>query len=435
MTKKASFEEQEVRVRQYMVERAERAISLRNKDSEFHGLEREFLYHQSQMIVDYERTKDIKHPRDLGDARENLLQDFLRNSGYLPKKYTVSERSVRIISPTGHISNEIDIALYDAENLITLMKRQKVYEVYPIENTYGVIQVKSNLTKKELKKGLENLRSFKKLRTSNNASHGHGFAILFAYCSDMKWADIVNELKAFASSAPKSEYPNAIFILDRGFFLFMEEGNSTAVLNHQIEALKSVAIYGVPDRQQLNLFQFNSLLIDILIETKVTRAELRSYFRLPNITEEKSYRFMLGNYAEFSTCKIHGDFSRKISSSSLKTIVSWCRQTAPINSVKAINIAYNQLEDEKAYERQPQVAYIYNPDNLSLTDALTLEHQDNEHKKSVTVLAYDMIETEGMCIWLPYYYSVRDKLISDCPKCKKSADKQKTNSTPKKMIT
>ncbi|TOJ74704.1 DUF6602 domain-containing protein, partial [Vibrio parahaemolyticus] len=68
--------------------------------------------------------------------------------------------------------------LYDEDELITLMNRNNVYEVYPVENTYGVIQVKSKLTTKELKSGLDNLRSYKKLNPQ-------GFGILFSYCSDM----------------------------------------------------------------------------------------------------------------------------------------------------------------------------------------------------------------------------------------------------------
>jgi hypothetical protein len=70
MSKDPSFEEQKEKVRQSLVERAARAIALTNKDHEFHGVEREFNYHQAQMIVDYERTKDIKHPLGILVMRE-----------------------------------------------------------------------------------------------------------------------------------------------------------------------------------------------------------------------------------------------------------------------------------------------------------------------------------------------------------------------------
>ncbi len=423
MSKEPSFEEKEVDLRKSLVETAERAIALRNKDREFHGVEREFIYHQAQMIVDYERTKDIKHPRDLGNARETLLRSFLTNSGYLPKKYSVSDLSVRVASETGHISNEIDIAIYDSEELITLMKRQDVYEVYPIESVYGVIQVKSNLTKKELKSGIKNLESFKKLKDSSNEPNNK-FALLFAYCSDMKWEDIVKEIKDFSKENPKSIYPNAIFILDRGFFIFGEEDGSGAITNVDIQSLQKVSLRGFPDRQQLNLYQFQTILLELLRSANISPASLGSYFRLPLVTEEKSYQFTLGSFAEVAKCEKHGDYAKKIPAESLEKIIDWCLKSEPINWVRATHIAYNLPEDEEAYKRQPQVVYIYNPDGLDLPDILTYELKDDAGNVMATPLAYDMIETNQMNIWIPYYYSAKESLISGCIKCEKEKNKK-----------
>lgn len=424
MSKEQSFEEKETDLRKSLIESAERAIALRNKDREFHGVEREFYYHQSQMIVDYERTKDIKHPRDLGDSRETLLRKFLTDSGYLPRKYSVSALSVRVASETGHISNEIDIAIYDSENLITLMKRQDVYAVYPIESVYGVIQVKSNLTKKELKSGFKNLASFKKLKGSVANSRNNKFALLFAYCSDMKWEDIVREIKEFSKENPKSVYPNAIFILDRGFFIFGEEEGNGTITNVDIESLQNVSLRGFPDRQQLNLYQFQTILLELLHSANVSPANLGSYFRLPLVTEEASYQFTLGSFAEIGNCEKHGDFAKKISAESLDTIVGWCLTSEPINRVKATHIAYNLPEDEEAYKRQPQVVYIYNPEGLDLSDILTYDLKDNDGNIKVTPLAYDMIETNNINIWIPYYYSAKESLISSCVKCEKAKSKK-----------
>ncbi|MBB1439584.1 hypothetical protein H5202_13040, partial [Shewanella sp. SG41-4] len=133
MKKKNDFEEKEKKLRERFLDQANRAIALRNKDREFHGLEREFLYQQAQMTVDYERSKDIHHARDVGNVRETILRDFLSNNGCLPKKYSVSATSVRVASPSGHLSREMDIVLYDSDELITLMNRRDMYEVYPVE--------------------------------------------------------------------------------------------------------------------------------------------------------------------------------------------------------------------------------------------------------------------------------------------------------------
>jgi hypothetical protein len=82
--------EREERIKQLLHSQAKRAIDLRSTDREFHGLEREFRHYQSQMLADFERSKDMKHPRDVGDAREEILRRFIINSGHFPSRYGVS---------------------------------------------------------------------------------------------------------------------------------------------------------------------------------------------------------------------------------------------------------------------------------------------------------------------------------------------------------
>jgi hypothetical protein len=160
------------------------------------------------MIAEYERSKDIKHPRDVGDAREQILRKFLNENGLVPRRYGVSDGKTRVSSPTGHISAEMDIVLFDRDNSINLMRRDGGYEVLPIESVYGVIQVKSRLNKNEIRDGLENIASFKKLDkieepkagfiiVDENKSH-RGFGILYAYDTDLEWMDIIQEIDAFA---------------------------------------------------------------------------------------------------------------------------------------------------------------------------------------------------------------------------------------------
>jgi hypothetical protein len=82
------WEVKEARLKALLVDQAKRALKLRSKDREFHGLEREFRDHQAQMTLDYDRTKDLKHPRDVGDSREKILRKFLASTASLPSRYT-----------------------------------------------------------------------------------------------------------------------------------------------------------------------------------------------------------------------------------------------------------------------------------------------------------------------------------------------------------
>lgn len=428
-TDEDDWKTRESNVRKLLRDQASRSIAFRTKDREFHGLEREFRYHTEQMLIDYERTRDIKHPRDVGNARENLLRLFLRTSGYLPRRYGISDRSVRVVSHTGHISNEIDIAFFDNLDSFTLMNRQDVYEVYPIESVYGVVQVKSRLNAKELNSALRNLASFKALErppsegfigfTGGKRSE-RGFAILFAYKSDLEWTETVRILEVFAQAESRRVLPNAVHILDSGFFLF-GDGTQASCFNPNQEAISDIKIHGIPDREGIELFHFYSHLLTLMQTTNVQQPRLERYFQLPLIAADRSYSFVLGSFAEVGTCARHGDFARRISSDALDRVVTWCRRTEPLNWIRAIDLAYGNPENEESYARQPGDVHIYNPESHKLSDILLMDSTfDGKHTKS---LAYDMIDSGGMRIWLPYYYSIRDRLISNCPKCEAEATK------------
>ncbi|GBQ83272.1 hypothetical protein AA14337_2550 [Acetobacter malorum DSM 14337] len=417
------FETREERLRESLKEQTERSIALRSKDREFHGLEREFRYHQEQMIVDFSKSKDIKHPRDVGNVREKILRNFLTTSGFLPKRYTVSSSSIRVASPTGHLSNEIDIALYDAEDSLSLMNREDIFEVLPIESVYGVIQVKSRLNREEIRNGLANLASFKRLDRQIGDQGGNilgapkerrGFGILFAYDSDLKWQEIYQEIESFAQLHPQTEWANAICILNRGWFV---HGSSTmsSALNSHIEAIEELQIHGMPDRQGTALYAFYDVLLTLLRSTTIYPAEWRQYYRLPLTAGKYSYSYYMMHFSEMGRCEKHGDYARKIEPEKLEKVINWCQTTTPINWIKAHNIAYNQPEDEAAYARQPMDVHIYNPDNLPLSEILVQD--DTLDGQQIKSLAYDWIISDNMNIWIPYHYTISELIVSICPQC------------------
>ena len=85
------------------------AIAARTRETEFHGLEEELRTLQRALLDSYKRSKSIKHPRDKGDQREEILRHFLTSHGLLPESVKVPSVSTRMVSPSGHISPELDI--------------------------------------------------------------------------------------------------------------------------------------------------------------------------------------------------------------------------------------------------------------------------------------------------------------------------------------
>jgi hypothetical protein len=151
--------------------------------------------------------------------------------------------------------------------------------------------------------------------------------------------------------------------------------------------------------------------------TEVSIPNIDRYFRLPFVAGQRSYEFSMGMFSEIANCPDHGDYRREISEDSLKKVVDWCRGAEPINWIKATDIALGRPGDNyAAYERQPLDVRIYNPRDLALKDILLAETELNGQKALQN--AFDSIETEGMTIYIPMFYTVVEDIIGGCPRCR-----------------
>lgn len=425
---RADFVEREDRTREMLKDQIGRAIALRSKEREFHGLDREFLFYQEDMLRQYDRAKDSKHPRDIGLAREEIVRQFLVDTGLLPARYAASDRSVRVASTTGHVSGELDILFYDPLDSVSLMRREHAFQVLPVESTYGTIQVKSKVTRKDIRDGLENIASYKRLRRistegwtvfSGRPKSQQGFGILFAFDTDLDWIDLINEIKAFAQDKPKHLWCNAVFVLTKGFVLHGTE-HRAVFLNDDISTITELQMHGRPDRTGHCFYDLYSVLLGLLKNTDVQPPPVESYFQLPFVAGEHSYKYSIGQFAEFGTCETHGDFPRKLREEKLVEVIEWCKSAEPINWIRATDIAYGKAGDNtEAYQRQPGDVRIYNPDALPFSDILVMDRpflRDGE-KVNIKALAFDSIETTGMIIWIPYVYEITRGIINSCPKC------------------
>ena len=402
----------------------EDAAELRKGVFEFQGFEREFLLFQQQLLNEYKKSSGLKHPVNRGDAREDYLRNFLCAYGLIPEKYGVSSTSSRVVSSTGHHSEELDILFFDRVNNVFLLKYQNT-EFYAIEFVHGVVQVKSCLrNKKTVKDGLRNIASFKKLKKPSSINIkitgrtvtgpiSKGFGVLFAYKSTLKWLTVIDAIKEFMSERPSSEWPNAIVILDEGIIVPFK-GNRGFYQTSDIDRLTIPDVMGRRDNGDC-LLSFYKILMDMLNTSVVGGFQLSRYLRLPLLSGELSYRFSYGPLAEIGNCEKHGQFLREISQDALTRIIDTCDGIESINWIKAHDIAYGKPRDnDKAYRRQPGEVYIYNPDNANLKDILIFSNEPH-------ALAYDSITIEGKTYWIPYVYSIRDKLVTvECPKCKKA---------------
>lgn len=109
------------------------------------------------MLARFEESGFIRHSGDKGENREEFLIEFLKK--HLPKRYGVAKGEV--ITKDGSRSHAIDIIIYDAVNCPILYSEKT--SILPIEGVYGIIEVKSSLSKAEFDDAAAKITSFKRL--------------------------------------------------------------------------------------------------------------------------------------------------------------------------------------------------------------------------------------------------------------------------------
>lgn len=103
------------------------------------------------------------HLGDRGEFRERLLERFLRP--FLPACYGLGSGAV--FAADGAHSKQIDIVIYDAV-FSNVLFRDGNNSLYPCENVFGTIEVKSLLDTAQLEVALENIASVKSLPRSSS---------------------------------------------------------------------------------------------------------------------------------------------------------------------------------------------------------------------------------------------------------------------------
>jgi hypothetical protein len=127
-------------------------------------------YSRSLLGAYEDGTRMLVQEFERGAAREKAVFDFL--SKRLPARYGVGEGFV--IDGEGGQSDQCDVVIYDRERTPCLSV-EPARTIWPFESVYGVVQVKSKLTRAQLKDAVENIASFKRLsRLTNRLSEGRG---------------------------------------------------------------------------------------------------------------------------------------------------------------------------------------------------------------------------------------------------------------------
>lgn len=116
-----------------------------------------FAHVEETLLSQFREAGFVQHQGDKGENREEILREFLTK--HLPKRYGVAKGE--IITREGTHSHSADIIIYDADNAPLLYSGKTA--VIPIESVYGIIEVKSTLSKAELVATTRKVEAFKRL--------------------------------------------------------------------------------------------------------------------------------------------------------------------------------------------------------------------------------------------------------------------------------
>ena len=177
-----------------------------------------------RMRAEFEASEVIKHAGTKGSWREETVRNFLRT--YLPGHIRTAHGG-EIVSASGKVSNECDILLFDRSTPPFLGSNDGA--VLPNECVYGVVEVKTYLTKKQLIDGCEKLRRAKLMPKTAYRPYGRpryeqngkeydyfptvGMIFAFGGPSLQSTAD---NLHAWMADKPPEEWPDSIWVLGKG---------------------------------------------------------------------------------------------------------------------------------------------------------------------------------------------------------------------------
>jgi hypothetical protein len=134
-------------------------------------------------------NRKLPHPGLVGSENETAIASVLKD--FLPRKYGIEVNGI-IIDRHGKTSKQCDIIIYDAEKFPKYFRK-----VFPVELIYGVIEVKTLISKKEAGIALDNLASINDLdfrpsltpywqtqTKEKQIHHNPPFSAIFAYRTD-----------------------------------------------------------------------------------------------------------------------------------------------------------------------------------------------------------------------------------------------------------
>ncbi|MDI1225219.1 DUF6602 domain-containing protein [Acinetobacter sp.] len=314
-----------------------------------------------KMSVDFELSAGFKHNGLRGDHREDVLRKFLCE-GRLPKQYAIGNGE--IISSYSQTSKQTDLIIYDSNKSI-IFEATSTLQIFPIESVYGVIEVKSKLSKAKLIEGLDNIKSIKEIYTSTTVTKKLGklaaasyhtnppFGVIFAYDLGGNSLDSLRvNLSEWCRNNPPKVWPNLICILNKGIIRF-SEGLKQALHSSDINDNCQISALHFNDE---SLFEFTSSLITLCTNREIEVFDLHNYKDNGIIIDNLRVKGANG----FKDRNNGNDL--RFTDAFIKEIYETCKKPIQYKELIFLTIG-DQKHLEPFFADRTDPVYLYNPKN------------------------------------------------------------------------
>ncbi len=366
-----------------------------------------------KLLTDFEISAQIDHNGNIGDYRENSLKEFLE-IGRLPKRYGIGNGEI-----VGHVSNvskQSDLIIFDQFDSIPLLYDSKV-QVYPIDSIYGIIEVKSKLSKTKLIEGLDNIKSVKELTPNDyivkknlfiqqSYKRPKPFGFLFAYSlSDNSLDSLTKNLIEWEKSNPPEMWPNLIIVLGEGIIYHTKEGFDKRISSETIDSSCRPTNLRFKDD---SFFYFYSYLLDLCNNIELPKIQLAKFLDLP----QKMGKYIVGNNdrmvrsgkdGKVDTTKVY-----RLTEKFIDKIVTWCKSDGVMSNQEMLLKQFGQIPEGSSENDLKQSVYLYNPDNLvgmhDMENAITLNDRGEPVTKKGMITPCGFVTVDNETYYYPYHY-------------------------------
>lgn len=243
-------------------------------------LERYFSHLSTVMAEESRTLADFyEHRGKLGENREAIVARFLER--HLPRRFGVGSGFALFGS---NVSSQQDIVVYDQLNNPVLFAEANA-PLFPPSGLCAAIEIKSRLTKAELRQTVTKTQALKRDLRASFASHptpprSEALVCLFAFESALEPAAVLQEMKRAETDleADMRDRLDVVCLLGRGLVLggslMFATSNSGQPLLAESERPRQQRLAVAAEN---SLFIFYSRLLDYLMGRTEIRPQLMSY--------------------------------------------------------------------------------------------------------------------------------------------------------------